>query len=861
MDAIRDRRFFREYDLVEARRQTSSKHPFSHQAKALERLHAWYDSNRDSGAGGILVLPTGGGKTFTAVRFLTAGPLSDGYKVLWLAHTHHLLEQAFKAFKEGAAHIAEPKRSMTVRVVSGTPGHFRVHQMQRSDDVVVATLQTICRAREREHPALKAFLKAADGKLCVVFDEAHHAPAFTYRKLLQELRKACSGMVLLGLTATPTHTDERKRGWLKKLFPQGFLYQATAQQLMAARILAKPIHEEPRTHVIPDFDEREYQKWVGTYQDIPEDIITQLAKNGRRNRLIADIYKDNKRKYKKTIIFADRWYQCEEISEFLLSRGVKVGTMYSHVDRAPRTPEARNKRNSDENARVLADFRAGKLDVLINVRMLAEGTDVPDVTSVFLTRPTTSQILVNQMVGRALRGPRCGGTENAYIVSFIDDWRQLINWAGYDPLREGEVLPEEMAERIRPPIHLISIELVQRLARQIDTGVNIAVDAYTKLLPLGWYRVEYMARAADSEDVETVRQLVLVFEDEAESYGQLIGELTGKRLKRLEGETVRMDDVKGQVEDWLDAFFPEATRRTSADLQNGVFGVARHIAQNGVAPTLFEFEARQLHDLDAIAEDHITRRLDLLTIDAVLRQEFNRVDRLWSSFYFTYDLFRSQYEACSSRIIRGLKGSSVSPVDPTPYTDEAAEGREPSAHEKLQVKERDNFRCVCCGCATKRSLQIDHIIPGYYGGGNLLNNLQTLCSTCNRLKDTITICFRDPQTDLRAPPTSFPGFKTPAKPNAGNPLHWEMFLRRTINFFYRCGAVQLIDIGKRGDRFYDWGIELRVGNDPEWLRPHLPGVLSRIREAKGRAGFGLPDTITVWGPDTKEVTYSCLSED
>ena len=69
--------------------------------------------------------------------------------------------------------------------------------------------------------------------------------------------------------------------------------------------------------------------------------------------------------------------------------------------------------------------------------MLTEGTDVPEAQTVFLTRQTTSRILLTQMVGRALRGPRFGGTPDAYIVSFIDDWKQRIHWATYDQLEEG----------------------------------------------------------------------------------------------------------------------------------------------------------------------------------------------------------------------------------------------------------------------------------------------------------------------------------------------------------------------------------------------------------------------------------------
>src|SRR5690348_17042589 len=116
------REFFRTWSLAQCRdyRQEA---PAPHQAKALGDLAKWYAKYGSSGSAGILVLPTGGGKTFTAVRFLAEGPLSDGYKVLWLAHTHHLLEQAFHCFRPlriGA--IREPRRELRLRVVSGTPG-------------------------------------------------------------------------------------------------------------------------------------------------------------------------------------------------------------------------------------------------------------------------------------------------------------------------------------------------------------------------------------------------------------------------------------------------------------------------------------------------------------------------------------------------------------------------------------------------------------------------------------------------------------------------------------------------------------------------------------------------------------------
>ena len=147
---------------------------------------------------------------------------------------------------------------------------------------------------------------------------------------------------------------------------------------------------------------------------------------------------------------------------------------------------------------MLQAFRDGKLDVLINIRMATEGTDVPDVQTVFLTRQTTSQILLTQMVGCALRGPKFGGTDKAFIVSFIDNWKHRINWAAYDQLAPGladETIPEYGK---RPPIQMISIDLVRRLARQMDSGINVNPAPYKAFLPIGWYRVEfYCARGGN----------------------------------------------------------------------------------------------------------------------------------------------------------------------------------------------------------------------------------------------------------------------------------------------------------------------------------------------------------------------------
>ena len=827
-----------EYDLVKARKNGSPKEPASHQHDALEKLSYWYQNRPTRGVGGILVLPTGGGKTFTAVRFICNTALSDGYKVLWLAHTHHLLEQAFYGFAEEVGQINEPKPSLKMKVVSGTKEHCPVHSIEPDDDVVIATLQTISKAYKERHKSLDKFLKSTDGKLFVVFDEAHHAPAPSYRKLIQKLRDHCADMCLLGLTATPTYTDKSREGWLSELFPQEIIYQVTPQQLMSQGILAEPRPEQHETSFMPDFDEREYQKWIGTFRDIPEDIITQMAENRNRNEHIAATYADNCEKYGKTIIFADRWFQCEAISEFLEKRGIRAGSVYSHIVKGG------SKKTADENnKRVLSDFKSGKLDVILNVKMLTEGTDVPDAETVFITRQTTSQSLLTQMVGRALRGPKFGGTDVANLVFFMDNWEHLINWAEYELSGDG-VGDHETGYAKRPPLQYISIELVRKLAMQMDSGLNVNETPFLTLLPAGWYLINYVAQLNGSDNLEPIRRLVMVFDHEIEGYKNLISGLSHQNIEGFEDESIQFKDMRSPIETWKNNFFSDIQNHFGSDLDQDIFGICRHMAQNNSPPKFFPFKERNNHDLDLIAEDLVNKSMTDLEKNEILKNEYEHNDRYWKAIYPSYNHFKSQYDGCVNRILNpptpGLPPVVERYFPPPPIPREL----------KDQVKTRDGYRCLCCGTTNKSRLQVDHIKPKYHGGSDDIENLQTLCKVCNGLKGIEYINFRDSKTHLTTPPKALQTFEIPT----GSPVNieiWRSFLQKTVNFFYQCGAVNEIVIHEVGYYFDHWQIRLNSGNDPRWLEPHIPGLLKLIRKSKAHTKIRGPKQIVVLTQSSK----------
>ena len=146
----------------------------------------------------------------------------------------------------------------------------------------------------------------------------------------------------------------------------------------------------------------------GEHGDFTPTSLRQLAGSKPRNRLIVDEYVRNAPKYGKTIIFACDIQHAVALARLLVKAGVAARPMHNQLP--PRV-------NQETLRRFSAPSR--ELDVLVNIAMLTHGIDVPDIKSVFLCRPTLSDILFSQMVGRGAR--RLPGKDTFYLVEFTDN--------------------------------------------------------------------------------------------------------------------------------------------------------------------------------------------------------------------------------------------------------------------------------------------------------------------------------------------------------------------------------------------------------------------------------------------------------
>lgn len=820
---------------------------FEHQKDAFERLAKLYDFHQPKAS--ILVLPTGAGKTFTSVNWICRNVLPRNAKVLWLAQTAHLLEQAYEEFAKNILEIPPRRENLNIRVVSSSPGHANASQIQVSDDVLIITVQTAISNFEttaldgqgaRFGTQFEAFLEnAVQMGLFVVLDEAHHAPAYGCRNLLiggtkfaQGIRQRVPDANFLGLTATPTYSDASRRGWLWEIFKDGIVYEVDKTRLQKEGILAIPQYHEKNTGETFEVAEQDYQQIIREHKDLPEQLVGKMAESNPRNEFIAREYVINRALYGKTIVFADRWYQCIRLKEFLLSAGIRADAVYSKVDGTAGSADERNRNRTTENSEALRKFKVNELDVLVNVKMLTEGTDVPDVDTVFVTRQTTSQILLTQMIGRALRGTKAqkdGKKKDvAHLVFFTDTWRRVLPFATPGSGGTDELEPKV---RGRYPIEWISIRLVEELSRKLDSGSVVATQPFLSYLPVGWYETE--VTTAVDDDLVTYREFVLVTEENQPHFERFLQDIQQSLPPAWEDERLAEETARQQGIRWVNDYFGN-TDDFSKTLDYDMVKLARHVGQSKTLPPFVLFELRNTHNLSALALQIVKSGMPRLETHDWLSQEFDSSEKLWRVFYKDFYRFSTAFDAECQRAVMLLK-YGVTPQLSVAVPEVLLLNREPDEKVKGKVFSRDNYTCQCCGKQIDktrkrqlRELHIDHILPYKFGGDSSEDNLQTLCAVCNRNKGINEISFRSTRTKLTQP-KSLDLFDLDEREP------FELALRRVINFFYHCKAVIEIRLSDDGRSKYakTWEIELNPGNNPVWLVAHEKELLHFVHERLG----------------------------
>ncbi len=362
----------------------------------------------------ILHMPTGSGKTTTAIRVVGSFFLkSNSARVIWLAHNEELCEQAIDEFRNTWKHIGD--RDMSIIRFFGNHSPDILDCTKKEKDVfIVAGLSKINKAEKNQDMFLTTL---ADRITLVVMDEAHQAPAPTYKMILEQLIEKRPGYIaLLGLSATPGRTEHYSVAGTKdlaRLFDHKKVLLKTGADNPVEYLIKKGYTAHPNIKIIKSdrkITSDELKRINAHSTDMPKEILEELGKDSKRNlKIIIEIENLIKSGHKRIIFFGPSRRGSMDISLILFARG----HMSFHID--GETPSTRREQ-------CVKEYRSDidKPIIMCNFGVFTTGFDAPRTSATVIARPTKSTVLYSQMVGRAMRGPLVGGNKECDICIITD---------------------------------------------------------------------------------------------------------------------------------------------------------------------------------------------------------------------------------------------------------------------------------------------------------------------------------------------------------------------------------------------------------------------------------------------------------
>jgi superfamily II DNA or RNA helicase len=602
--------------------------PYPFQRDAISKLDRTINNKPDYA--GMLVLPTGGGKTVTAVYWLLKNVIDKGGKILWIAHRHTLLDQALKTFMNNAykkdadkVDVLRNCKEFRYRLISGL--HGEAISCQRTDDIIIANKDSLTQGvRKKNGKVLVSpdsglyyiynnWLKICDPKgVFLVIDECHHAIGKSYRFITEYLIDNGVSLQILGLTATPTRLSKKEQGLLLKVFPDNFEKNASINDLIAGGFLSHPyVLEEVQTGIDmkKELSEKEIEKVkVNDIESISKKTADKLGDSPDRNRKILNEYLEKKGKYRQTIIFALNVKNAIALN--ILFNENKISSEYvlsGRFDKRQTITSAQLNREKIEK------FKDGKVQILTNYTILTEGIDIPKVQTIFLVRPTLSSVLMTQMIGRGLRGEKVGGTKETYIVPFIDNWHGLISWVSPKQLAETDEEFVDSTVRLNKHIRkIISATISEMFFLTQDNSIDpeliklLKSWSFVERIPVGLYviSIDKDIPSGSGGKVPFEREsTILVYNHLKKAYSDFIAQLPSLFEKKDDTDESLPDDVyENHAEHVESMFFTGLTLKIGYSRED-IKDIIRSYNLTDYLPDFLPFTDRNKFDIGKVAEE------------------------------------------------------------------------------------------------------------------------------------------------------------------------------------------------------------------------------------------------------------------
>ncbi|WP_085442546.1 DEAD/DEAH box helicase [Magnetofaba australis] len=305
----------------------------------------------------IAVASTGFGKTI-ALSAVVGRMLKDtDHQACVLAHRDELTRQNVLKF-------AKVNPGISTSVVDARGKSWR----GRATFAMVPTL-----ARQKN-------LDSMPGLDLLVIDEAHHAAAASYRRIIDTALERNSACRIYGVTATPNRGDK------KGLRP---IFSNVADQVRLGELIQAGNLVKPRTFVI-DVGAQEALKSVRkTVDDFDMLEVDRIMNKAPVTEAVIKHWKENAGN-RKTVVFCSTVDHARNVTDAFNAADVEAVLIHGELPSA-------------ERKATLARFEKGSAQVVVNVAVLTEGYDFPPISCVVLLRPSSYKSTMIQMVGRGLR--------------------------------------------------------------------------------------------------------------------------------------------------------------------------------------------------------------------------------------------------------------------------------------------------------------------------------------------------------------------------------------------------------------------------------------------------------------------------
>ena len=383
-------------------------HPYQKRVKdqLVQKLGA-------DGARFIVQMPTGAGKTYTALEAIVdvaRKPWQNKF-IVWLVDSNELCEQALTSFRD-LWRLKGDQPNHIFRLFADFEPDFRNY---RRGVVFAGFAKLYSVLSNPSHKLYESVSYVVSNCTLLVVDEAHASVAETRDQCISAfMNRSISDIV--GLTATPARTNSAETEALSRLYT-GQLITLIDEQ---GKKIPDPIGFLQQEGYLASVNIEPLETGASCQEGSEAKLLDFLAADEVRNaRIVEQIVLAHEAR-EPTVVFGCTKEHVFALRVLCKAKKIPAEHITGEVLQA-------------ERIKILDRFRRGEFFILLNLDILSTGIDVPNVKKLIITRPIASRIQYSQILGRALRGPKNGGNPANTIINIKDN---LTNYPGANTLYE-----------------------------------------------------------------------------------------------------------------------------------------------------------------------------------------------------------------------------------------------------------------------------------------------------------------------------------------------------------------------------------------------------------------------------------------